>query len=153
MSPKAIVALLVGLFVLASVILLGYQALTPGRGTSEIPGRGDRVVVFYFHGMTRCKSCRLIETSAHEVLEHDFSAEIADGRLVWAPVNIELVENRHYAKDFEMPVRTVVLVEVKGGQLVRYERLDRTWELSRQGREVLLEYIQTRTTDFLAAAG
>lgn len=53
---------------------------------SESPS--DRVEVLSFHTRQRCPTCVAIEQLTREVVEADFAAQLADGKLVFRVVDI-----------------------------------------------------------------
>lgn len=153
MNVKALVAMLLGLFLMAAVAVIVYQGTSGGDVVPSVaPGSGDRVVAYYFHATSRCPTCKKIEQASIAVFEESFGDALADGSLVWAPVNIELPENKHYFVDFEMTTRTLVLAEVKGDETLRWQRLDKVWALSRD-EDALREFIRRQTATFLAGTG
>ncbi len=153
MSVKALVAVLLGLFLVVAVSAIVYQGMSGGEvAPSVAPGHGDRVVAYYFHATSRCPTCKKIEHASSAVLEESFGDALASGTLIWAPVNIEVPENKHYFADFEMTTRTLVLAEVKGDETLRWQRLDKVWTLSKD-EDALREYIRRQTAAFLAGTG
>ena len=89
----------------------------------------DRLIVYYFHGKIRCPTCRNIEDYAHEAVIKGFSAEVSDGRIEWKVVDFEEPANQCFAKDFELGVPSVVLVEMRDGVRKRWKNLYEVWEL------------------------
>ena len=85
--------------------------------------------MYYFHGDTRCPTCRRIEAFAEEAVERSFGDEMAAGRVAWHSVNYDLAENEHFLTDFELVAPTVVVVGRKGGQQIAWQNLSRVWEL------------------------
>jgi hypothetical protein len=71
--------------------------------TSEVPAGQDRqVVLYYFHGARRCKTCLSMEANALEVVKSEFAEELDSGALVWKVVNYDEPENEHFIKDFKL---------------------------------------------------
>lgn len=129
----------------------------PGSGeTGEKPGPADtaalkdHVIVYYFHGAVRCKTCNGIEASAHEVVNTQFAEEQKDGRVVWHTENFQ--EREDLAKRYEITFSTVVVVGMRGGKETGFERLDRVWELT-DDVEALQKYIALAVTQQLKAGG
>lgn len=112
--------------------------------------RADRVDAYYFHGNARCATCRSLEEYGEEALRRSFAGDLAAGRLVWRPTNIDLPENRHFVQDFELKFRSLVLVEVRGGQPGRWHNLERIWELAGD-REACVAYVDEETRRFVEA--
>jgi hypothetical protein len=158
MKAKAIVTALLLLFVAGSV---GYLILTETRDvktpagpresapTGAVPdGAAHRLVAYYFHGNTRCWTCRTIEAYAEEAIRTGFPTAWDDGRIAWLVVNVEEPENEHFVRDYELTTRSVVLVDVTEGNEQRWKRLDRVWQLVHDKR-AFTEYVQGEARSIL----
>lgn len=110
-----------------------------------------RVLAFYFHGNVRCATCRKIEDYAREAVEQGFPEGLAEGSIVFQPVNVELPENRHYIDDFHLVTRTVVIAEEVDGVIGQWSRLDEVWQLVGQ-HDAYLEYVRGVVSEFLDRA-
>ena len=108
-----------------------------------------QVVAFYFHGNTRCPTCRAIEAYTEEALKNGFPDELQTGKLVWLVVNIEEPGNEHYINDYQLSTRSVVLVEMENGNEKKWQRLDQVWQLVRD-KDAFASYISDNTKAFLA---
>ncbi len=108
----------------------------------------DRIVAIYFTGRARCTSCVAIERVSRQAIESGFPADVASGRIAMRLVNIELPENAHHTVDFEMPNRTLVLAEYKSGKAIRFEQLDKVWELT-DDEKALESYVTGRLRSFI----
>ncbi|MCC6649798.1 MAG: hypothetical protein IT348_01460 [Candidatus Eisenbacteria bacterium] len=109
-----------------------------------------RVIAYYFHTTVRCASCRAIEAYSKEAIDSAFAGEVRDGKLVWKVVNIEVKGNEHFAKDYALYTKSVVLVNEVGGKPAEWKNLDKVWQLL-QDKPKFLRYVQTETRGFLAA--
>ena len=125
----------------------------PGLSAEEAPAAAvsDGVVAFYFHGNTRCATCRKIEAYADEAIHQGFVQALDTSALTWRVVNIEEPENRHFVEDFQLVTRSVVLAEYRDGNLVRWENLDKVWQLVRD-KDGFTSYVQDETREFLGAS-
>lgn len=92
--------------------------------TASSPAAASRLVAFYFHGTKRCTACNSIEQLTREALKPETDAGKVDIR----SVNVDEAPNAHYAEDFQLTMRTVVLAEEAGGKVVRWKRLDECWD-------------------------
>jgi hypothetical protein len=119
---------------------------TPGP-TSTADSK-DHVIVYYFHGAVRCKTCNGIEASAHEVVNAQFAEDQRDGRVVWHTENFQ--EREDLAKRYEITFSTVVVVEMRAGKETGFERLDMVWELT-DDVEALQKYIALAIAQHLKA--
>ena len=126
----------------------GEQAFRP---QGQPGGANRQVVAFYFHGNTRCPTCRAIEAYTEEALKSTFPDELRAGKLVWLVINIEEPGNEHYVDDYQLTTRSVVLVEMQDGNEKRWRRLDKVWQLVHD-RETFVSYISDSTRVFLAGS-
>ena len=147
---KRIAPLVVVVFVVVAAI--SFSVVVPGalaEGPTAPEGAAvDGVVAFYFHGNVRCATCKKIEAYASEAVAAGFSDQLASGRLVWRVVNVDEPENKHFIGDFQLVTRSVVLAEYSGGNVVRWDNLDKVWQLVRS-KDGFVEYVQEETRDFL----
>jgi len=105
----------------------------PSRVASLTPpapaAQGTKLIVYYFHTTTRCTSCYKIESLTQFSLENDFVAELAGGEIEWRPVNIDTAGNDHFAKEYALYTKSVVLSAVRDGRELKWRNLDRVWHL------------------------
>ena len=121
-------ALLLAL-VVPGVIAVGVAAVAAApkpTTVAEAPASAG-VRVYYFHGATRCATCKTIEAYAHETVAAAFAPELKAGSLEWAVVNVDEPANQHFTRDFQLYTRSVVVVDAKDPK--RFKVLDRVWQL------------------------
>jgi hypothetical protein len=87
------------------------------------------LMVYYFHGNTRCPTCVSIETQSHAAVLADYEARLKTGELAWKISNYEESSNAELAKKFKISMPVVVLAQRKGGKIEDWNRLDRVWAL------------------------
>jgi hypothetical protein len=165
MKPKNLVAIGLLIFVAACIIVLTVKALRPslppvaatpaaapgvGRPEAEEPV-DDGVIAYYFHGNTRCPTCRAIESYARGAVQTGFAEQLESGRLTWRVVNYESPGNEHFATQYEIFAPTVVLVETRDGSRQRWKNLDRVWELV-DDKDAFVQYVQSETETMLQGA-
>ncbi len=172
MKLKSFVALLLLAFVAVSV---GYFVAKKSRRTAvavpqtsvpaNAPGTqsagnneavrqvvlNSKVVVYYFHGNTRCFTCRAIENFSRAAIENGFPNELQKGRLEFRTVNVEESASEHFVKDYQLVTRSLVLVRFSEGKQEKWKNLDRVWELVRDN-DLFSRYVQTETKQFLGGA-
>jgi len=119
--------------------------------SSEKPKTASKVVVYYFHGNARCRTCRTIEAYAKEAVESGFADALKDGRLQWRVVNLEGPGNEHFVQDFQLATRSVVLERLANGKRREWKNLQRVWELVRGDKNDFLKYVQEETRAYLEA--
>ncbi|QEG37072.1 nitrophenyl compound nitroreductase subunit ArsF family protein [Bythopirellula goksoeyrii] len=154
MNAKNLIAAALLLFVAASVaILLGREmreSTTVNSDSAEEQLPENALVVYYFHGDTRCPTCRSIESYSHEAVKSAFAAELADERVQWKVVNYEQPEHIHYATEYEIVSPTVVLVSMANGEVADWRNLMRVWELIGD-RDAFTAYIQKEILSMLGS--
>lgn len=123
------------------------QTAAPAAAPAVQP---HRVIAYYFHTTVRCASCRAIEAYSKEAIDSAFAGEVRDGKLVWKVVNIEVKGNEHFAEDYALYTKSVVLVNEVGGKPAEWKNLDKVWQLL-QDKPKFLRYVQAETRGFLAA--
>lgn len=111
----------------------------------------SKVVVYYFHGNTRCFTCRAIENFSRAAVGNGFPDELQKGRLEFQVINVEDPANEHFVGDYQLVTRSVVLVRYAGGKQEKWKNLDRVWELVRDN-DAFARYVQTETRQFLGGA-
>ena len=112
----------------------------------------SEVIIYYFHGNARCRTCRTIESYAEMAVRAEFADELKDGRLEWRVVNVEDQGNDYFIKDFQLSTRSVVLERITDGKRQEWKNLQRVWELVRGDKEDFLKYIQDETRSYLKEA-
>lgn len=89
----------------------------------------DGLVVYYFHGNTRCATCQAIEAQSHEAVQTHFASELASGSVIWKILNYEEPAGEELAKQFEIQMPVVVLARMENGKVDDWKRLDKVWAL------------------------
>ena len=87
------------------------------------------VMVYYFHRTVRCSTCLSIEANAAQVIKDNFPQQMADGRLVWMPFNLDDPGGEEFEKEFDIASSTLVVAEMVNGNHVRYKKLEEVWRL------------------------
>ena len=106
------------------------------------------LIVYYFHGNKRCRSCRKIEMFTHEALLSCFKDQLESQRIVWQLVNIDNPKNKHFIDDFELFTKSVVLVDMQNDKMLRWKNLKDVWRIKKE-KETFREYISAEVTAFL----
>lgn len=99
------------------------EAVEPGR-TGE-----NRLLVYYFYTSVRCPTCRQIEALTEETVKTVFAEALSQGRIEWLPTNVQLPQNRHFVRDYELFTKSVVVVLLKDGRQAEWRNLEKVWEL------------------------
>jgi len=143
--------------VLLAVAVFGGTAINPSMAMADeaktaaatAAGSDDGIVAFYFHGNKRCSTCRKLEAYSAEAITDGFAAELDSGELGWRVVNTDDKENAHFITDFELVTKSVVLVEYRDGEVVRWKNLKLVWQLVGD-EDGFVRYVRDETRDFLA---
>jgi len=144
----------IGCAVLAVVVVLTGTILSPqaavaGEAETVAANPDDAVVAYYFHGNKRCSTCRKLEAYSQEAIAGGFAAELEAGELEWRVVNVDEKANEHFVTDFELVTKSVVLVEYRDGEVVRFRNLKLVWQLVGD-EDGFVRYVRDETRDFLA---
>ena len=137
MTFRRALAVFLLLFVAASVVTLVGKELAgniPPNGPAPaiLPGTspdGRQLVAYYFTGRVRCSSCRKIEAVSRETIEKSFPNELANARLRFLVVNVDLPEHRHFVQEFRLEGSSLVLVEMRNGSPAHWRSLPDVWTL------------------------
>ena len=112
------------------------QAIRKQGGISASPGSAvknepidDGLIVYYFHGNTRCPTCEAIESQSHATVKSDFAAPLARGEMAWKVLNYEQPAASDLKTRFEIQMPVVVLARMKAGRIQDWKRLDEVWAL------------------------
>ena len=111
--------------------------------------RTNAVVATFFHGETRCPTCRKIENYAHQAIKEGFADKLASGEIQWRAVNYEAPANKHYATDYEIYSSTVVLVRTIEGKPADWRNLERVWDFV-DDEEAFKKYVRAEAQEMLS---
>jgi hypothetical protein len=109
------------------------------------------IFVTYFHTTARCYSCVKIENLTELTMTTRLSGPVAEKRVVFRSVNLDEPANAHFAKDYSLHTKSVVVSEVKGGFEVRWKNLDQVWHLLNNS-EAFQSYVEREVQAFLEKA-
>jgi hypothetical protein len=91
--------------------------------------KDEVVVVYYFHGNQRCPTCFKLEKYSNEAVQSAFADALKNGKIVWKVINVEEKGNEHYAEDYKLYTKSVIVSVVKNGEEINWKNLDKIWEL------------------------
>jgi hypothetical protein len=109
---------------------------------------GDALVATFFHGETRCPTCRKIESYTRQAIDEAFADELRSGRIQWQTANYEDPANKQLASDYDVYASTVVLTRQVDGKPVQWKNLDRVWNYVGKEQE-FKDYVQQQTRELL----
>lgn len=150
MSKKlTLILLFVGIAsVVGAIYTQSEKARAESPATPAVQAGESRVIAYYFHVTARCVTCRTIESYSREVIEQRLGGEIANGRLQFKLVNLQLPENRHFVKDYQLFTKSLVLVRFEKGRQAEFKVLNDTWELVGD-KPAMQGYVERETREFL----
>ncbi len=126
----------------------GGIAASPGNA-SNTETAADGLVVYYFHGNTRCPTCQSIESQANDTVHNDFASQLSGGEIVWKVLNYEQSANEQLVKKFAILMPVVVLAKIKAGQVEDWKRLDKVWAVVGD-KPAFAKYVRDEITRMLA---
>lgn len=106
------------------------------------------VVVFYFHGDRRCRTCRGIQSTIEQTIGDRFAPETASGKLEYREVNFEEDANKHFVQQFQLSFGTMVLATVEGDKILEWENCGKVWDYGHEP-PVLMDYVAERIKEHL----
>src|SRR5450759_4626330 len=133
---------------LFAIFVHSEKARAASPAASQPQTTDTKVIAYYFHVTVRCTTCRTIESYSREVVEQRFGADIAKGRLEYKLVNLQLPENRHFVKDYQLFTKSLVLVRFDKGKQAAYKVLKETWELVGD-KSAMQGYVEREVRDYL----
>lgn len=136
---------------LAAVALASNLFFVSSSVMAEEASSGGTVTAYYFHGTFRCPTCHKLEEYAKEAIENNFKNDLASGKLSFQVVNVENKGNEHYAKDYQLYTKSVILSLKKNGKEIRSKNLDKIWEYVRN-KDRYENYVRDEVAAFLKEA-
>jgi hypothetical protein len=108
----------------------------------------NKVRVYYFYTSVRCPTCRQIEAQAEETVKSAFARALDSGLIEWLPTNVQLPQNRHFVRDYELFTKSVVIVRIKDGGQAEWKNLEKVWELV-QDKKAFSRYLEEEIRAYL----
>src|SRR3989338_8182119 len=136
------------LLTLPTVVVLVGGGIFLQSPASALENANPAIVAYYFHGKVRCVTCQKLEQFSKEVLDTYFKGKLESGKLQFKIVNVEMKDNEHFAKDYKLYTKSLVLSLVKDGKEIKWKNLDKIWEYV-GNKEKYADYVKTETKDFL----
>ena len=107
----------------------------------------DGLTAIYFHAKHRCPTCEKIEAFAHDALK----TEIEQGNIGWAVADYTTQENQAAVEHCKVLASTVVLVDLKNGEIVRWKNLEKVWDYTHDPK-AFETYMDESWTEFKNAS-
>jgi len=106
------------------------------------------IMAYHFHRTARCPTCITIELNTHQVIQDHFQKQIADGRLIWMPINLDEPGGEEFEKEFDVGFSSLVVAKIVDGNCIEYKKLDKVWTLL-SDREEFSKYVRDEINGFL----
>jgi hypothetical protein len=125
--------------------------IVPGAATEE-PPTGPVVRVTYFTDDIKCESCLLIERLTRQALQQNYQEELRSGRVFYEKRNMNHPENQPFVEGYGLSFKTVVIADVRDGEVTDWRRMDDVWSLLHREQD-FLEYLSGGITQALQNQG
>ena len=109
---------------------------------------GGTVIAYYFHGDYRCYNCMTIEQYSKEAIEKYFPEQLKSGKLTFSVLNIDLPENAHFIKDYQLYTKSLIVAEFKDGKQVKWTNLTKVWDYIKD-RDAFYTYVKAEVQKYL----
>jgi hypothetical protein len=118
---------------------------------ADIQSPSTKVIAYYLHGAMRCPTCHKLEQYSKEAIESNFKDALASGKLEFKVVNWEDKGNEHYARDYQLYTKSLILSLVRHAKETKWKNLDKIWEyVGNQQR--FSDYVKNEVADLLKEA-
>lgn len=111
-------------------------------GSRIAPAAPRALVVTYFVMNVRCPTCLAIEARSREAVLEGFPREVASGRVAFRVLNLDLPENAHYADDYRLVTKSVIVAEFVREREARWKNLGDVWRLAHGPKAAFLAYVR-----------
>jgi hypothetical protein len=106
------------------------------------------VIVYYFHGTRRCRTCLGIQNTIKQTINKRFPQETASGKLTFKEVNIDEEANKHLAKEYQISFSTMIVAVQNKGKVTKWENGQKTWDYAHSPKE-LMDYTESLIRKYL----
>jgi hypothetical protein len=127
----------------------GNKMTSPAASAPEANAAPDNVVVYYFHGARRCRTCVGIQETIQKTVRERFAQETGSGAMTFKEINIDEPANQHFTKEFNLSFSTMVVTANKGQKTVKWENFNKVWDHARDP-EALTAYTEKSIRSYLA---
>jgi hypothetical protein len=133
-KAKSIISTLLIVFVFGSLAYMGFQEMNAKRSVSAsdpiatVDGVTPDYIVYYFSVGKECSTCEQIASYTQEALEAGFNDALTSGEIQWRTIDMDEPEHEHFAIDYKLYTKSIVLVAVEDGDHGRWENLEKVWD-------------------------
>ena len=121
-----------GLFCLCALIAGSPILFQSGTARAEMASAKKDTIfttVYYFRNSARCPTCMKIEAWSRQVVEKSFSNQMEKGILTFKAINIDEKDNKHFAKDYKLITKSLIVSQRVNGREESWKNLDKIWTL------------------------
>jgi hypothetical protein len=129
------------------ILIIAFVFLCSGFSMAE-GSAAPKVIAYYFHGNFRCSNCYKIEQYSKEAIDKYFAKELTSGELEYKVINIDKKGNEHFAVDYKLYTKSLVISKIKDGREVKYENLEKVWN-HLGNKEAFYNYVKEEITKYL----
>ena len=108
----------------------------------------SKVTAYYFHGNLRCSTCHKLEQYSKEAIEANLKDTLSSGKLEFKAVNVEERGNEHFAQDYQLYTKSLVISLVKDGKEVKSKNLTKIWDYV-GNKQKFYDYVTEEIKNFL----
>lgn len=150
MKKNILITCMIAISVIALFALTGSPQAKAVEAKPSVDS-ANKVMAYYFHGTFRCPTCYNMEKYSKETIETNFKDALSSGKLEFSAVNVEEKGNEHYANDYRLYTKSLILSLVKDGKEVRHKNLEKIWEYA-HNRQKFIEYVTEELNGFMKDA-
>ena len=129
------------------ILIIAFVLLCPGFSMAQ-DGAAPKAIAYYFHGDFRCSNCYKIEKYSKEAVDKYFSKELASGELEYKVINLDERGNEHFAVDYKLYTKSLVISKITGGRESEYKNLEKVWNYLGD-KEAFYNYVKEEMVKFL----
>lgn len=107
-----------------------------------------KIFAYYFHGSRRCPTCHALEEYSRDAIEKYFSSELKEGKMEFKTINIEESGNEHYAQDYQLYTKSLILSLKENDKVKKWKNLEAIWD-NVGNREKFEQYVKKEVDEFL----
>jgi len=115
----------------------------------EMPNvkNADKVEVVHFHATQQCWSCSTIGKFTKQIVETKFTGEVANGKMIFKEVNLDLPENKEIIDTFQASGSSLYINAVKDGKNNIVQNM-KVWQLV-SDETAFTSYLETQLRSLL----
>lgn len=117
-----------------ALVMLGCL-FTDATAQEVVAVKPDHVTVYYFYTSARCMNCHNMEKWTKEVMDESFADPIGDGSLELRVINLDVKGNEHYAVEYQLFTKSIIVSIVKNGKETKYANLTKIWDCLSSGKK------------------